>query len=380
MIPQHTLIVKDAISGLRGIPDKSVHCIVTSPPYYRLRSYLGDESPDKHLEIGIENTPDAYVNALVDIFREVRRVLRDDGTVWLNLGDSYMSGKQLIGIPWRVAFALQADGWCLRQDIVWAKGCSGRYRGGSVMPEPVKDRCTKSHEYLFLLSKKPNYYYDNVSIKEPSVEPARTNYKPGKRAYSEGNTEQCNDTRTRRNDGLEAYANGKTCDDRNMRSVWVINTRPFKGAHFASFPPELVEPCIKAGTSEAGCCATCGSPLVRVVERTRILRNELDPSDRRYRPNTYKGAYSGINGKGDAGFSNTTTTGFVPTCNCNSEIVPCTVMDIFSGTGTVAKTAHDLCRSSISIEINPGYVKHYNKRMGIGETLNVGQYTLIVVA
>jgi len=220
---------------------------VTSPPYFGLRDY-GCSG-----QIGLEGMPDEYVGKIVQVFREVRRVLRDDGTVWLNLGDSYAAArggsrqpaetlaggvhgktktgegvnrgrkdgynptrnaqaiglkhKDLCGIPWRVAFALQADGWYLRQDIIWHKP--------NPMPESVRDRCTKSHEYIFLLSKSPKYYYDYEAIKEPS--------------------NACVDT-------------GK----RNKRSVWSVTTKPFRGAHFATFPPDLIKPCILAGCPEGG--------------------------------------------------------------------------------------------------------------------------------
>jgi len=269
MTKTHHIITGDCIEGMGTLPDASVHCCVTSPPYWGLRDYGHGE------QIGLEQTPEAYVAKMVEVFREVRRVLRDDGTLWLNLGDSYngsapnrsgsngynhgrtnrdkrfsvggvdgLKPKDLVGIPWRVAFALQADGWYLRQDIIWHKP--------NPMPESVTDRCTKAHEYIFLLSKSSRYYYDAEAVKEPNADPTRTNYKPGKRAYAEGNTEQCNDARTRRNDGFQAYADGKVCDGRNKRSVWTVTTKPFKGAHFATFPPKLIEPCILAGCPEGG--------------------------------------------------------------------------------------------------------------------------------
>lgn len=247
---------------------------VTSPPYYGLRDYGRDG------QIGLEETPEEYIAAMVDVFRCVRDVLADDGTVWLNIGDSYynyrpgkgqalvkqsvanndqdlpqtcarrgnkldgLKEKDLIGIPWMLAFALRGDGWYLRQDIIWHKP--------NPMPESVQDRCTKSHEYIFLLSKSQKYYYDYEAIKEENADPLRTNYKPGKRAYAEGNTEQCVGERTRRNDGFEKYANGEICDGRNKRSVWTVTTKPYEGAHFAVFPQELIEPCILAGAPAGG--------------------------------------------------------------------------------------------------------------------------------
>lgn len=207
------------------LPERSIHCCITSPPYFGLRDYGADG------QIGLEQTPDAFVAKLVEVFREVRRVLRDDGTLWLNLGDSYGKGKQLLGIPWRVAFALQADGWYLRQDIIWHKP--------NPMPESVRDRCTKAHEYIFLLSKSPRYYFNHNTIKEPAViGNAKRNFGPQDKGDVRG-------------DGN--HRNSYECDGtRNRRSVWSVATRPYKGAHFATFPPALIEPCILAGAPTGG--------------------------------------------------------------------------------------------------------------------------------
>ena len=217
----------------------SVQTCVTSPPYFGLRSYLPNEHPDKALEIGPEETPDEYVARMVEVFRAVRDVLADDGTLWLNLGDSYGAGKQLLGVPWRLAFALQADGWILRQDIIWAKGVSGDAAragwSGNPMPESVRDRCTNAHEYIFLLSKSPKYYFDHEAIKEDAVKGAAgSSFNKGKTAtYQLG-----------RSSDKERTEDGK----RNKRSVWTVATRPYKGAHFATFPTALIEPCILAGS------------------------------------------------------------------------------------------------------------------------------------
>ena len=245
----------DVLDISRGLPDESVKCCVTSPPYWGLRDY-GVAG-----QLGLESTPEEYVEKLVEIFREGRRVLRDDGTVWLNLGDSYagagqggggnrkgnehgqhdamvgtsrgLKPKDLVGIPWRVAFALQADGWYLRQDIIWHKP--------NPMPESVTDRCTKSHEYIFLLSKSARYYYDNEAIKEPAK------------------WERWGDqTENKQHSGTASHLGGKSTselpikDTKNKRSVWTVPTRPFSGAHFAVFPPQLIEPCILAGCPEGG--------------------------------------------------------------------------------------------------------------------------------
>ncbi len=238
---------------LKDLPEQSVNTCITSPPYWGLRDYGEGE------QLGLEDSPDKFVENLVSVFREVKRVLRDDGTVWLNLGDSYSSGgrttttnqtlrgdkdygvtrpkpskgikpKDLIGIPWRVAFALQADGWYLRQDIIWHKP--------NPMPESVKDRCTKAHEYIFLLSKNAKYYFDNEAIKQPAKWIVGDDR--GKRA----------DTR-RNKKGMNSMS-GITKAKVNKRSVWTVTTKPFKGAHFATFPPDLIEPCVLAGCPEGG--------------------------------------------------------------------------------------------------------------------------------
>lgn len=257
---KYTVHLGDCIESMRQLPDRSVNCCVTSPPYFGLRDYGMDG------QIGLEETPDQFVAKLVAVFREVRRVLRDDGTLWLNIGDSYASAgghsgigatsqrkgrsnvgvqnarkgyaggddiktKDLIGIPWMLAFALRADGWFLRQDIIWHKP--------NPMPESVRDRCTKAHEYVFLLSKSERYYFDSEAMKEDAVKGAAgSSFNKGKTA-----THQLG-----RSSDSERTEDGK----RNRRSVWSVSTRPYKGAHFATFPPALIEPCILAGCPAGG--------------------------------------------------------------------------------------------------------------------------------
>jgi DNA modification methylase len=269
----------DCLDVLRTIPDGSARMCVTSPPYYGLRNYGVDG------QIGLEATPDAFVAKMVEVFREVRRVLADDGTCWLNLGDSYASSgrsdrkespgvgakqemkkpgrklewqaggghnftwfipafgtkiksKDLLGIPWRVAFALQADGWYLRSDIIWHKP--------NPMPESVRDRPTKAHEYVFLLSKQPRYYYDAEAVREPATYGTnRATFRGGGRYVNGNSFDNSNDVHT---DG-ETRTRPDT-SGRNARTVWTITPRPFKGAHFATFPAELAERCIKAGSAE----------------------------------------------------------------------------------------------------------------------------------
>ena len=216
---------------------------VTSPPYFGLRDY-GHEG-----QLGLEQTPEEYIAAMVDVFRCVRDVLADDGTLWLNIGDSYagyrrastsvgsgVKHKDLIGIPWMIAFALRADGWYLRQDIIWHKP--------NPMPESVRDRCTKAHEYIFLLSKSDRYFFDSEAMKEPAVseKPAGNKRHKYADAYAASESEE-----HRTKAGLLALT-GVEWEKRNRRSVWTVATRPYKGAHFATFPPALIEPCILAGS------------------------------------------------------------------------------------------------------------------------------------
>ena len=220
------VLLGDCLEQMRTLPDCSINTCVTSPPYFGLRDYGADG------QIGLEDTPEAYVARLVEVFREVRRVLRDDGTLWLNLGDSYGSRKQLIGIPWRVAFALQADGWYLRQDIIWHKP--------NPMPESVRDRCTKAHEYVFLLSKGPRYYFDVEAIKERALSELQPRKRPNGLSVEDGKK-------------TGAYRpNCGVSETRNRRSVWTVTTKPYSGAHFATFPPDLIEPCVLAGAPVGG--------------------------------------------------------------------------------------------------------------------------------
>jgi len=309
-----TLLLGDCLEQMRSLPDQSVNCCVTSPPYFGLRDYGMDG------QIGLEETPDAFVARLVEVFREVKRVLRDDGTLWLNLGDSYarqggkvsdqprhwdgregdpgsmhatrhvdnMPGfkpKDLIGIPWRVAFALQADGWYLRQDIIWHKP--------NPMPESVKDRCTKAHEYIFLLSKSQKYYFDSDAIKEPLAEASIGRAERKQRLMDRTGSGTLGKQIENGVDSSHAYAglalgrNGKTGYDlesgtRNRRSVWTVATKPYKGAHFATYPPELIRPCIRAGCPIGGTVldpfgGSGTTAAVAVQEHRSAIICELNP-------------------------------------------------------------------------------------------------------
>lgn len=256
-----TLLLGDSLEQLKTLESESVQTCITSPPYWGLRDY-GVSG-----QLGLEPTPSEYVQKLVLVFDEVKRVLTADGTLWLNLGDSYVGGgrggnsqvitgrgkdasmvsrtkeiiglkpKDLVGIPWRVAFALQENGWYLRQDIIWHKP--------NPMPESVTDRCTKAHEYIFLLSKSQSYFFDNEAIKEAAKRPGEKQTFGG--AKAKNSTIPKGDPRFR--NGSEQWGREiVTPTTRNKRSVWTVTTKPFKGAHFATFPPDLIEPCILAGS------------------------------------------------------------------------------------------------------------------------------------
>lgn len=227
------VIVGNALHTLKNLPDASVQTIVTSPPYWGLRDYGDDE------QLGLEKSPFDFIENLCKVFDEIWRVLKDDGTIWVNLGDSYYN-KSLAGIPFRFAFAMQERGWFLRQDIIWHKP--------NVMPESVTDRCTKSHEYIFLLTKSAKYYYDNKAILEPVSEISlkRSEYgwdsdRPSTKNASMGGT------------GIHTEQMGTRFvnpEGRNKRSVWTVTAKGYKEAHFAVYPPELIEPCILAGSKE----------------------------------------------------------------------------------------------------------------------------------
>jgi DNA modification methylase len=306
--------------------------------------YGGDETE----EIGREKTPEKYVNKLVAIFREVRRVLREDGTVWLNLGDSYGKGKQLQGVPWRVALTLQADGWILRSDIIWSKP--------DPIPTSVNDRPTISHEYIFLFSNSENYYYDAEAIKTPSKVPGDTRIiKDNSRSFrSQGLA-----------NGIAPSGNGKVGSVivvkamANKRTVWSIPTYSFADSHFATFPPDLIIPCVKAGTSQKGCCPHCGKCWKRILDKER----------RATRP----GKTTKIKGKKPAEVGNrnlqrhvtdTKTIGWEQQCDCSKhDPVPCVVLDPFSGAATTGLVCQKLQRAYIGIELNPEYIEMSRKRL-----------------
>ena len=285
----------DALETLKQMEDESIHCCVTSPPYWGLRDY-GIEG-----QIGLEKTPEEYVSKIVEVFREVKRVLRDDGTLWLNIGDSYagsgrgptgrngignqekrqgfhspkvviptgLKPKDLVGIPWMVAFALRADGWYLRQDIIWHKP--------NPMPESVTDRPTKAHEYIFLLSKSQKYYYDADAIKEPAVTSGQTRkFNTPKKVGRLVNQRKASGNESPDAEPWEVPAM------KNKRSVWTVPTQPFPEAHFAVYPPDLITPCILAGCPVGGTVldpfAGSGTTLLVAIQHHRkAIGIELNP-------------------------------------------------------------------------------------------------------
>jgi DNA modification methylase len=349
-------------------------------------------------QLGLEPTPEQYVAAMVDVFREVRRVLRKDGTCWVNLGDSYASGevgrvdapnkapglaatqgaradrrikqqtglkpKDLVGIPWRVAFALQSDGWYLRSDIIWAKP--------NPMPESVTDRPTKAHEYVFLLTRSPRYFFDQEAVREKYQDgPGLTGgaySPPGQPPHGNAREPRGKALTSPRNDGNTWNENNgrgffPTQTGRNIRSVWEIATQPYPEAHFATFPEALPDRCIRAGTSERGCCPVCGAPWERETEKPQ------PPAEMRKREGVKMDYHSRATGGGqklqdwyDA--NPATTTGWRPSCDHELKPVPCVTLDPFMGSGTVAVVARRLGRRSIGIELNPEYAELSLRRLG----------------
>lgn len=438
----------DALAVLRELPSESVHCCVTSPPFWGLRDYgtgsweggepgcqhrVGGQVEDSKAkgaitagvrpgvdastcldcgarridqQIGLELTPDEYVAKIVEVFREVRRVLRSDGTLWLNLGSSYNAGrsggwaggkggynegrnldeiyqdrsganapgykpKDLVPIPWLVAIALQQDGWYLRSDCIWAKP--------NVMPSSVTDRPTMNHEYVFLLTKAYHYYYDKEAVLEPfttsSIDGAAKVGHPQDETLdgSEGEASRGPDgrrkTRTVGRENSIQHRDGERWpnEGRNMRSVWTINTKPYRGSHFAVFPPELVRRCIAAGTSEKGCCPKCGTPWQRETER---VDQGWDGS--RYGERVVEasgGAISGGTARSTLGSSSgkltgsQETIGWEPGCAHDQPPKPAVVLDCFAGSGTVGFVARNHKRHAILIELNESYCQLASERL-----------------
>ena len=460
-VPRNKIICGDVRDVLPTLPDGFVQCAVTSPPYWGLRDYgtaeweggnakcdhLGPPKEDKQGELrtpyrdvcrkcgavrkdrqlGLEATPEEYIEKMVGIFREVRRVLRDDGTLWLNMGDSFandakwggstggkhvealhgqsgigrrkvitgLKPKDLCGIPWRLALALQADGWWLRCDIIWSKP--------NPMPESVTDRPTKSHEYVFLLTKAARYFYDAEAVREPlapasfpralrGVSDQNKHWNsgegaPGSTAHtiSRPRPNQRKKFEATHAGGGSSFTNGHSGyygpegqllvnpAGRNKRSVWEIPTQNFRGAHFATFPEALVEPCIKAGASHKA-CPHCGSPWERVVERVggppqgdHRLRDGFDDNCKTAHAS---GTVAGVTSSDGAHRLSSLRKKICPECGGELVFSPndgsgrCIVFDPFMGAGTVAVVAKRLSCDYLGVELNPDYIKMAEKRIG----------------
>ena len=470
---QIKILQGDCIETLKKLEDQSINTCITSPPYWGLRNYNDEEK-----QLGLEDTPEEFVDNLVKVFREVKRVLRDDGTVWLNLGDSFLPNKQLGCMPFRVALALQVDGWYLRQDIIWHKP--------NPMPESVKDRCTKAHEYIFLLSKNPKYYFDNEAIKEDLAGSSKkrltqkniSNQKGSNRVPNKTNGKmkavvskthgkyKTQDNEAKHRQGIHAnrgdnlievrtnlpeqkkfvkFLRSKTkpktlaentnipltkiehwfradeagfaypsiedwkqvreyVDDwskeyesinqgltyyelkldevvvsnkRNKRSVWTITTKPFKGAHFATFPMDLIEPCVLAGCPEK-ICVECNEPYQSKIEIKRTPRWELPKDDPRHRPKKYENAHDKLNGSTRHSITETKVLGLEKQCDCKTnETKAGTVLDPFAGSGTTGIVAAIKNRNAVLCELNKEYidlaVKRINESVGLFVDIKKGK-------
>jgi DNA modification methylase len=373
----------DVRSELAKLPDNSVHTVFTSPPYYGLRDY-GVAG-----QIGLEPTLEENIRVLVDVFREVRRVLRADGTCWVNIGDIYAGGgksgggmfmaqrrndswgtaatlkgwkkppaglkpKDLTLLPARIALAMQADGWWLRAEIIWEKP--------TAMPEAARDRPTKSHEQLYLFSKSGQYFYDGFAIREPSTGTSRA------RLHRVGPKTEDADPAYVRGNARYLASLQHPVETRNARSVWCIpvDKQPVLDGdtqkHYATFPKALARQGILAGTSERGCCAKCGAPHRRLVEKTRLLDGK--PAAIKPMRTTSKAAPSSAQGVNHARVTLAMRdVGWRATCSCNADIVPCVVLDPFMGSGTTALAAIGIGRRAIGIELNPEYVERARNRL-----------------
>ena len=395
--PRNRILQGDVLAKLAELPDESVHMVVISPPYWGLRDY-GCEG-----QYGLEPTLDEFLARMVAVFGQVRRVLRKDGTCWINMGDTYAGArrgpegdkcglegsrcnqeasrraqvdkvaggrkpKDLCGVPWMLALALREDGWWLRSDIIWHKP--------SAMPSSVTDRPTVDHEYLFLLSKGRRYFYDADAVREKAVcgdhprnvlAPPKAPGQPehrGLRKQIMKATPLSGSHGSMGKDGLghrysSVYSNPT---GRNLRTVWTIPTEPFPDAHFATFPSRLVERCIKAGTSHAGVCPACGAPWSRQTESERVGDRPKRKQGRK--GDTLSDAHGQDGRSGNRCATVSTTTGWDPTCTCGREDRdPAIVLDPFMGSGTTALTALAMGRDYLGIELNPEYVAMAERRI-----------------
>jgi len=379
------LIGGDCREVLATLPANSVHCVVSSPPYYGLRDYgtaqwAGGDANCQHgprvmgnankgnvrevldgdrgkcarcdatrvdRQIGLEPTPDAYLAEMVGVFREIRRVMRHDAVAFINMGDSF-ANKQLLMMPARLALALQADGWWLRSDIIWHKP--------NPMPESVTDRPTSAHEHVFLLAKSARYYFDNEAIREPASTTAEAwESKSANWRNGTAKQQQRGDTYHPFKDA-KPFENGPNPAGRSCRNVWTIATAPYSEAHFATFPPALAERCIRAGTSERGCCAACGAPWGRETDVSYTNAGNGNNNMKRKAGGDYEAAMSSRPYEVRK-LKSVATLGWAPACACGAATVPCTVLDPFAGAGTTMLVADRLQRDAIGIELSPDYTR-----------------------
>lgn len=369
-----------ALPWLRSLPSASVHCWVSSPPYYGLRSYLPKDHPDKALEIGMEKTPAEFVASLVAVFGEARRVLHPSGALWVNIGDSYsaksrtrrpsatdgfgkhgkwyggtetrvqggegIKPKDLIGVPWLLAFALRDAGWHLRAECIWSKT--------NPMPESVTDRPGKAHESVFLLANSSRPYYDAVAVRQPGSPNTHARSKSGKASHKR----QVTDRRESMSHGR--YTANEQVDGRNLRTVWTASGARFKGAHFAVMPDAIVRPCVLAGTSEKGCCPKCLAPWVRQVKRERVATRPALVSK------VTGDRLADGNRDPERHVTRVETTGWKPSCSCEAgDPIPCVVGDPFAGAGTVLKVAVELGRRAVGCDLDPKCLDLIRGRMPV---------------
>lgn len=396
----------DSLTVLRTLESESVQCVVTSPPFFALRSYLPADHPDKDQEIGSEPTPDAFVATMVTVFREVRRVLRRDGICVVNLGDSYsgsgrgpgnkingnldqdtrqgfhspggqtwpgLPAKNLMMIPFSVAMAMQADGWVLRSVMPWVKRNS--------MPESVQDRPASAIEYLFLFARSPRYFWDAEAIRVPALLTGGGTIPTPDKAARAGQTTNGTGLTTLRSKDIvgRSYRNsdpffatwqGLMLDEDDAPMALVVNPQPSKLSHFASYPAALVEPFVRAGTSQKGACPACGAPWVRCVVRGENpypgsshdhTADLVGTGAQRHESGLPAGT---IMAKRWQERQSPQTTGWAPGCSCDAgDPVPCVVLDPFLGSGTTAMVADRLQRDAVGIELSPTYVAMARRRL-----------------
>lgn len=453
LLEKNKIYLGNSLNVLQTFPDESIDLCVTSPPYYNLRNYGGDleiwggddkcehewgesepfrghkpnhgkgsnvmevqkvakESDETNWdsgsfcqkcgawrgELGLEPNPDLYIKHLTDIFREVRRVLKSTGTLWVNIGDSYAGSgkagnpdntyyenhtqfnkneindrkgipnkgypqmgvkpKDLIGIPWMLAFSLRSDGWYLRQDIIWAKAVSGDVRMGGAMPESITDRCSKSHEYIFMLSKSPKYYYNQEAIKEPIKESTKKRYQTGWNGNEKRDYPGSSHNNFSKFMGSEK---AQQMDTGNRRDVWFVKTKPFSEAHFAVFPEKLIIPIIKAGVPNK-VCSKCGVPYSYVIEREVEHNRKNDRKDAKVRPDTLERVPSNWKPRKVKGEY------YTPNCDCDTSTEAGIVLDPFFGAGTTGVIAKREGVYYVGIEKYQKYIDIAEKR--IRDTMN----------